>query len=74
MNNNNRVSNMSSREQLNNKKNDNYILSSGSNLKPDDINYKQLDYNNYQSWSNVRNGFINVNSIDENGNIRRKLS
>ena len=65
---NNLVTNNSNKEPINNKK-ENYILSSGSNIKPDDINYKQLDYNNYQSWSNIRNGFINVNSIDQNSNI-----
>ena len=47
----------------------NYLLSSSSDLRPDNLNYKQMDYNNYQSWSNVRNGFINVNQIDENSNV-----
>ena len=65
---NNTVSNFSNRVPISNKKK-NYDLSSGSELKPDNLNYKQLDYNNYQSWSNVGNGFINVNSIDKNSNI-----
>jgi len=64
---NNIVSTSSNRKPIVNK--GNYILSSSSNLRPDNLNYKQMDYNNYQSWSNVRNGFINVNQIDENSNV-----
>jgi len=51
------------------KKNEGYKLSSGSVGPKDSLNYKQQDYNNYQSWSNVGRGHISINSIDEGNNI-----
>ena len=51
------------------KNNQGYYLSSGSVRNNDALNYKQQDYNNYQSWSNVGRGNITVNSIDEGNNI-----
>lgn len=51
------------------KTNEGYHLSSGSGRQNDALNYKQQDYNNYQSWSNVGRGNITVNSIDEGNNI-----
>lgn len=51
------------------KNNQGYNLSSGSGRQNDSLNYKQQDYNNYQSWSNVGRGSITVNSIDEGNNI-----
>lgn len=52
----------------NNKNNQDYTLQSGSGNRNDILNYNQLDYNNYQSWSNVKRGFITIGSIDENNN------
>lgn len=53
----------------NNKNNQPYNLQSGSGNRNDVLNYNQQDYNNYQSWSNIRRGFITIGSIDENSNI-----
>ena len=45
-----------------------FTLGSGSGNRNDAINYKHCDYNNYQSWSNVKRGYITIGSIDENSN------
>lgn len=47
----------------------NYTLSSGSGSRKDVLNYNQADYDNYQSWSNVRRGNIEVSAIDENNQV-----
>ena len=36
------------------------------------INYKQQDYNNYQSWSNKNSGELLVSTIDVFNNIQTK--
>ena len=42
------------------KNNDNYVLSSGSDNNKDNLNYNYADINNYQSWSNVGAGHIHI--------------
>lgn len=52
----------------NDNNNQRYTLGSGSGNRNDILNYKYCDYNNYQSWSNVKRGYITLGSIDENSN------
>lgn len=55
----------------NQENNNNYTLSSGSDNNKDLLNYNYADYNNYQSWSNVVRGNIQMSSIDENNNVNK---